>query len=370
MITIPLPPEIYPACCIFAFIMGAFLGSFYNVCIYRIPMGMSVNKPRRSFCFRCGSMVKWFDNLPIVSYFMLRGRCRHCGSRYSARYMLIELLTGLIFVAIFIGANPPQGGTLQVATFWYLAFASLLIVGTFTDIDHYIIPEQVTIGGTIAALVGAVIISICDPWPLLASAGPFPAVTMGAGREWYDVVEALLKSPFTVPDPAIRVAWWAPIANAVIGAAFGFFMLYGIGIVGKIVFRKDAMGFGDVKLFAMIGATLGVTGCLVTLALASIFGVVDGLARQVGKLIGTVRKVAGEDQGILAAGALPHGGGEGVPPLTDAQKAIGRLVEINRNTPRSRPVHYLPFGPSIALAAVIEVIFLQRIYLWLWNVIS
>lgn len=366
MVHIPLPPELYPATCVIAFILGIFLGSFYNVCIYRVPMGMSVNNPRRSFCFRCGSMVKWFDNLPIVSYFVLGGRCRQCGSKYSMRYMLIELLTGLMFVAIFMGTNPPQSGSLQVATFWYLAFASMLLIGTFTDIDHYIIPDQLTIGGTIAALVAAVAISVCDPWPLLASAGPFPALRLSWGKEWYDVVEALLKSPFTLAAESGGIHWWEPLVNAVIGAAFGFFMLYGIGVIGKIVFRKEAMGFGDVKLFAMIGATLGIAGCLVTLALAALFGIVDGvLIRQVRKIIAA--RHAGP--AILEAGAGLPVSAEPAAEFAEAQAAVGRLVEINRNTPRSRPVHYLPFGPSIALAAVIEVIFQQRIYQWLWGTI-
>jgi prepilin signal peptidase PulO-like enzyme (type II secretory pathway) len=363
MLSLPIQPEFYPVYCVYAFVLGLFFGSFFNVCIYRLPLGMSINNPKRSFCFRCGSMVQWYDNLPVISYLLLKGRCRSCGSPYSARYMLIELLTGIIFLAVFMGTNPPGAATFQLATLWYIAFASLLIIGTFTDIDHYIIPKEVTLGGSIAAVVAAVGISLADPWPMLAWSGPFPALRESWGQVWWEVLFSVLEGPFRLSSETRAALWWEPIANSVIGGLFGFGMLWGIGVIGKVIFRKEAMGYGDVELFWMIGATLGVSGCLLTLMFASFFGVADGIR---GKIMSAIRRPEGTT--VLQEGlvdlpeAAPPVEGEAVESPSPEATALRRLVEIEKSTPRKTRVHYLPFGPSIALAALLLVIFQHRVY--------
>lgn len=357
MISIPLGELFYPLYCTNFFLLGLFFGSFFNVCIYRLPMGISVNNPKRSFCYRCGTMIRWYDNIPILSYLLLRGRCRSCGVSFSARYMLIEFLTGLMFLAVFVGANPPGSETFQLGTLWYVAFASLLLIGTFTDLDHYIIPEEITIGGTIAALVAALLIGIVDPWPLLAVAGPLPTLRLSWHQEAMDIFFNLLSGPLHMVgarDP--NVFWWEPLANSVMGAAFGFGLLWSIGVVGKVVFQKDAMGFGDVKLFAMIGATLGIGGCLVTLMLASFFGVLDGLR---GMIVNAMSREGAASHDLFPE--VPSNETPQIDPEPD-RVAMARLIEIVRNSPRGRKVHYLPFGPSIALAAILVVIFQHRIF--------
>ncbi len=136
---------------VFAFVLGAAIGSFLNVCIYRLPLDLSINKPRRSFCPSCKSPIPWYQNIPLVSWLWLRGRCAHCGAKISFRYFGVELLTGLLFLAVW-RAFPPQ----MAMAYWF--FISLLLVGTFIDLEHFIIPDQITIGGTIAGIIASVLV--------------------------------------------------------------------------------------------------------------------------------------------------------------------------------------------------------------------
>jgi leader peptidase (prepilin peptidase)/N-methyltransferase len=135
----------------FAFVLGAAIGSFLNVCIYRLPRDLSVNRPRRSFCPACKQPIVWQQNLPLVSWLMLRGRCANCGSKISFRYFVVELLTALFFLAIW------QSFPWQIAIAYWI-FISLVIVATFVDFEHFIIPDQVTIGGTIAGVMASFLV--------------------------------------------------------------------------------------------------------------------------------------------------------------------------------------------------------------------
>jgi leader peptidase (prepilin peptidase) / N-methyltransferase len=136
---------------VFAFVLGAAVGSFLNVCIYRLPLDLSINQPRRSFCPSCKQPIPWHQNLPLVSWLILRGRCAKCGSKISFRYFCVELLTALLFLAVWRTFPPP----VAVA---YWIFVSLLIVGTFIDLEHFIIPDQITIGGTIAGIIASFVV--------------------------------------------------------------------------------------------------------------------------------------------------------------------------------------------------------------------
>jgi leader peptidase (prepilin peptidase)/N-methyltransferase len=132
----------------FAFLLGAVVGSFLNVCIYRLPLELSVNEPRRSFCPACKKPIPWHQNLPLISWLALRGRCANCGSRIAFRYFGVELITALLFLAVW------RTFPWQIALAYWI-FVSLVIVATFIDFEHFIIPDQVTIGGTIAGLVAS-----------------------------------------------------------------------------------------------------------------------------------------------------------------------------------------------------------------------
>jgi leader peptidase (prepilin peptidase)/N-methyltransferase len=136
---------------VFAFVLGAAVGSFLNVCIHRWPRELSVNRPRRSFCPNCKKEIPWRQNLPLVSWLALRGRCANCGSKIAFRYFGVELMTALLFLAVW-RVFPWQ---IAIA---YWVFVSVLIVATFVDLEHFIIPDQVTIGGTVAGVVASFLV--------------------------------------------------------------------------------------------------------------------------------------------------------------------------------------------------------------------
>ena len=133
---------------IFAFVLGAVVGSFLNVCIYRMPLDLSVNNPRRSFCPVCKAQLKWHQNIPLLSWLFLRGRCANCGSPIAFRYFVVELVTALFFLAVWLQSPGP----IALA---YWIFISLLIVGIFIDVEHFIIPDEVTIGGIVTGLLAS-----------------------------------------------------------------------------------------------------------------------------------------------------------------------------------------------------------------------
>ena len=133
----------------FAFIFGACVGSFLNVCIYRLPLNLSVNEPRRSFCPSCKRQIPWPQNLPLVSWLALRGRCANCGTRIAFRYFAVELLTAFCFLIIWKAFPWP----IAIA---YWVFIALVIAATFIDFEHFIIPDEITIGGTAAGLIASI----------------------------------------------------------------------------------------------------------------------------------------------------------------------------------------------------------------------
>src|SRR5256714_2847010 len=136
---------------VFAFVFGACVGSFLNVCIYRLPLNLSINQPRRSFCPSCKRQISWHQNLPLVSWLVLHGRCANCGARIAFRYFAVELLTAVFFLIIWKAFPWP----IAVA---YWVFIALVITATFIDFEHFIIPDEVTIGGTVAGLLASIAI--------------------------------------------------------------------------------------------------------------------------------------------------------------------------------------------------------------------
>ncbi|MFL6539067.1 MAG: prepilin peptidase [Chthoniobacterales bacterium] len=134
---------------VFVFVLGAAVGSFLNVCIYRMPRDLSVNRPRRSFCPSCKKQIAWHGNLPLLSWLLLRGKCANCGSPISPRYFVVELLTAVLFLVVWLVFWWP----IAIA-FW--VFVSLLIVATFIDFEHFIIPDEITLGGVAAGVLASV----------------------------------------------------------------------------------------------------------------------------------------------------------------------------------------------------------------------
>ncbi|HOE95890.1 MAG TPA: prepilin peptidase [Candidatus Sumerlaeota bacterium] len=310
-----LDPYFFTVHVVMLFMLGACFGSFFNVCIYRIPMNVPLSLPP-SHCYRCGRFIRWYDNIPLISYWVLGGKCRHCGASFSIRYFCVELLTALLFLAAFL----KLGYTLALLP--ALVFLSLLIIATFTDIDHWIIPDRVSLGGMAAGLVLAAI----------------PPVAWARGNP-------LAVHLFPVAEPL------APLANAAVGAAVGYGGLWLVGKLGTLLFRKDAMGVGDMKLMAMFGAFLGPEPLLHVLILACLVGTAAGLA-------GLARARLTRDRVVDPATAPLALSGEEVDALLarmplDAAEA--RVVDAALRKPGVLgPVrHHLPFGPSLAVAAAI-----------------
>lgn len=203
---------------LYFFVVGAAIGSFLNVVIYRVPRKESVVSPG-SRCPSCGGSIAWYHNIPILSWFFLRGRCAKCDAPFSPRYMLVELLTALLFAAC--NARFGHGGAGMV----YMALCSALVAIAFIDIDHFIIPDTITIPG------------------------------IGAG-----FLCAWLFLPVTMWDSLFGFA-----------AGFGLFFVIAVAVPG-------GMGGGDIKLMGMVGAFLGLKGALITIFLGSCIGAVVGVA--------------------------------------------------------------------------------------------
>ena len=223
------------------FVLGLTIGSFLNVCIYRIPKKKSLIVPR-SFCPDCNTPIKWYDNIPVLSYLLLLGRCRICKARISGRYPLVELLTGYVFVHlyyIFIQYRHESPCVLLC----YIVLCCALIVSTFVDLELLIIPNEVMFVGIPLALVLSVICpGLHDAQNTLRS---FSLV--GIYR-----LDMLIAS--------------------IIGMLAGGVLIFICSVLGKLVFRKDAMGFGDVKLMAMIGGIIGWKLAVAVFFVAPFFG--------------------------------------------------------------------------------------------------
>ena len=221
---------------VLAFLAGLLMGSFLNVCIYRLPRDLSIIHPR-SFCPHCEHMIPWYDNVPLFSYLLLRGRCRFCQHRIAMRYPAVELATGAAFW-VFVSALGP---TLPAAK-WCL-FSALLIALTVMDFEERILPDELTLGGMAAGLIAAVFV-------------PVPAETI-----------SLLVAPR-----------FASITEAAFGAVIAGGSIWFVGWAYKKIRHREGMGFGDVKMIAMIGAFLGAPYALLAVTAGSLVGAIAGIA--------------------------------------------------------------------------------------------
>jgi len=217
---------------VFSFIVGACIGSFLNVCVYRIPLNRSVVHPG-SHCAACGTPIPWFNNLPIISWLVLRGRAACCGTRIDMRYWLVELGMALLFMATWLR----YGQTDPVAAVIYAILISGLTCACLIDLDHYIIPDRFSLGGCVAGFVA------CTIHPSL----------MGQ------------------KTPLQGFSWSLTCASA------GALVLLGVAWLGTMLFKKEAMGMGDVKLLAALCSFLGVTSITWILPLSSGIGAILGV---------------------------------------------------------------------------------------------
>ncbi len=249
------------------FILGSVIGSFLNVCIYRMPRKLSLVFPS-SRCPDCGIPIKPYDNIPILSYLFLGGKCRVCKSGISFRYPLLELLNAAFYVMVL------RRFGLGWDTVFYFIFCSAFIVITFIDVDFQIIPDRITL----------------------------PGIPLG-----------LLAGSFLLPDPFMRYTLLG-IKSSFIGAAAGFGLYALIATAGYRIFKKEAMGGGDIKMMAMVGGVLGWKGVILTTFLGSLTGSIIGILSLL---------VRGREKGSL-----------------------------------------IPFGPFLALGSLITLFYGQEILTW------
>jgi leader peptidase (prepilin peptidase) / N-methyltransferase len=224
---------------VLALVVGLLVGSFLNVCIHRMPRDLSVVRPR-SFCPACEKMIAWYDNVPVLSYLVLGGRCRHCRARISPRYPIVEALSGVLFLVTVgtLGWGLP-------ALKWCLFFA--LMVGLmFSDLEERILPDEFTLGGAVAGMVLAAFVPMQFGYAQLLLA------------QWIS-------------------GRWLSVAEAVLGAVAAGGLLWLVGMLYRAVRHKEGLGLGDVKMLALAGSFMGFHGALQMLVAASLVGSVTGL---------------------------------------------------------------------------------------------
>ena len=307
-------------------VFGAIVGSFLNACIYRLPRGISLSNPRRSFCPSCNKLIPWYENLPFVSWLVLRGKCSGCGARISPRYLFVEVLTAAAFYFLWQRFGFPLGPV-------YWVFISLLVAATFIDIEHFIIPDQITWGGTAAGVAFSLAVpDLMGANSRLAACGlSLAGAAIGFGLLWLVVEGGKLafgrkKHTFNPPEEFVwtregdradirvgtdSLAWedlFSRESDVLVLEAEGTILIDGREVGGgviqfrydkltagesellldslgtvsgrlqSIVIPREAMGFGDVKFIACIGAFLGWQAVLFTIFSSSIIGCIAGLA--------------------------------------------------------------------------------------------
>jgi len=259
---------------VLAGLFGLLIGSFLNVCIYRWPRGRSVVCPR-SACPECGKPIAWYDNIPVLSYLILRARCRQCGAGISWRYSVVELVTAVTF-AYFAGHYGMSPEAVK-----YCVLSSILIALVFTDLETLLLPDELTLGGCAIGLGFAAFVPVPDmTFHLIASLSGFEL----SGRTGM-LGEALFGA--IVPAGSIWLGGW----------------------LFEKLRHKQGLGFGDVKMLAMIGAFLGIRGALLTIILASVAGSIVGLAyiKLTGKDAATYQLPFGSFLGAAALAAAIAG---------------------------------------------------------------
>ncbi len=288
-------------------VFGLFVGSFLNVAIHRLPRpGMTVSKPRRSQCPSCKRGLTWKENIPLFSWLVQRGRCRGCGWSIPWRYPLVESLTAVLWFAAAWSTATGQWDLVAVR----VMVLSGLVVATFVDFEHFEIPDEISIGGMLIAPLASCLVPVlhADTW---------------------------LAQYFSTSAPPDRIG--ALIASLV-GVAVGGGVLLGIGWLGKLLFRRDAMGLGDVKLLAAAGGFVGPGGALAALVIGSLVASIAGVLN--------------------------------VARFYCISRSRARRRHANRPASRSLASarvagRYLPFGPYLALGIGIVLLAWNHVVRWI-----
>jgi leader peptidase (prepilin peptidase) / N-methyltransferase len=311
--------EPFLAAAIFA--LGLCFGSFLNVCIYRLPRGKSVVTPR-SACPHCGDPIPLYHNLPVLSWLILRGKCRSCKQPISPRYLVIEVLTGLLF----LGCYAHFGLTLAALKCAVLGFLLLGLV--FTDAETKLLPDAMTLPGLVLGIGFSLVVPVND----LASR----------------IMPGLV-------SPAMRseISWrmWS-LSDSLLGAAVGASFLYGAGAIYLRARGVEGMGFGDVKLMALIGAFLGTKLTVLTIFAASLAGSLFGLSTVLAVWMKRVRRI--EARGTSSP----------ISSRISSKEARRRAWQSARLALR---YYEMPFGVFLGSMALLSFLFGNRLLHWYWR---
>ena len=215
---------------VFIFVLGAVVGSFLNVCIVRMPHTQSIVYPG-SHCVHCKKPILWYDNIPLLSYIFLGGKCRFCKKKISFRYFIVELVTAVSFLIFY------RHFGFDIILWPYLLMLCGFIIATFVDMEHRIIPDEISVGGIVVGII----------------------------------LSAL------IPELHDTSLWTVGLWRSLLGVLIGGGAIYAMGLLGDFIFKKESMGGGDVKLLAMMGAFLGWQMAVLTFFVAPIFGALAGI---------------------------------------------------------------------------------------------
>lgn len=299
------------------FALGLCFGSFLNVCIYRLPRGKSVVTPR-SACPHCGDPIPLYHNLPVLSWLILRGKCRGCKQPISPRYLVIELLTGLLF----LGCYAHFGLTLVMLKCIVLGYLLLGLV--FTDAETKLLPDAMTLPGLVLGIGFSLLVPVNDLASRIMPGLVSPA--MGSGITW---------------------RLWS-LSDSLLGAAVGASFLYGAAAIYLRARGVEGMGFGDVKLMALIGAFLGTKLTVLTIFSSSLAGSLFGLSTVVAVWIKRTRRF--EARGTASG--------------ISAREARRRAWQSARLALR---YYEMPFGVFLGGMGLLSFLFGNRLLHWYWS---
>ncbi|HUM05056.1 MAG TPA: prepilin peptidase [Terriglobales bacterium] len=297
------------------FALGLAFGSFLNVCIYRLPREKSVVFPR-SACPHCGKVIPLYDNLPVLSWLVLRGKCRQCKEPISARYLVVELLVGLLFLGCYAQFD------LTFAMLKCIVFGYLLLGLIFTDAETKLLPDALTLPGLALGILFSLLVPVED----LAS----------------KIMPGLVSLPVS-GDVSWRL--WS-LADSALGAAVGASFLYGAAAIYLRARGVEGMGFGDVKLMAMIGAFLGTKLTVLTILAASLAGSLFGISTVVAVWIKRTRRNAARGNSTV-----------------DARRRAWQSARM------ALRYYEMPFGVFLGGMAMLAFIFGNRLLHWYWGLL-
>jgi leader peptidase (prepilin peptidase) / N-methyltransferase len=311
-----------PILAVAMFALGLCFGSFLNVCIYRLPLGKSVVTPR-SACPHCGDMIPLYHNLPVLSWLILRGKCRACKQPISPRYLAIEVLTGLLFLNCYIHFG------LTLAMLKCIVLGYLLLGLIFTDAETKLLPDAMTLPGLALGILFSLVVPVDD----LAS------------RIMPGMVSLAMRG---------EISWrlWS-LSDSLLGAAVGASFLYGAAAIYLRARGVEGMGFGDVKLMAMIGAFLGTKLTVLTIFAASLAGSLFGISTILAVWIKRLHRI----QARRASSNTSS-------PVSSSNNAKRRAWQSARLALR---YYEMPFGVFLGAMALLSFFFGNSLLHWYWR---